>query len=130
MAKGNERRPQAPKRRNPVKKHMDTFSRPETHRDRTKYDRYEDYLDDQLDDYLDDYDDEDFQIERENKKKFKAKLAGEDYDPDEYKNYEEWKDQQNFDQKFNEAIDQIAKEIKESMDKELLDQIAKDTPKE
>lgn len=47
------RAPQAPKRRNFVKKHMDTFQKPRTHRDRTKYDRYEDYLKDQLDDYVD-----------------------------------------------------------------------------
>ena len=46
------RRPQAPKRRNFVKKNMDKFHRPQTHRDRSKYDRYEDYLKDQLDDYV------------------------------------------------------------------------------
>lgn len=59
MAKNNNRRPQAPKRRNFVAKNMNKFNRPQTHRDRTKYDRYEDYLKDQLDDYVNDYDEYD-----------------------------------------------------------------------
>lgn len=52
MAKGNNRRPQAPKRRNYVAKHAREFNKAQVHRDRTKYDRYEDYLKDQLDDYV------------------------------------------------------------------------------
>ena len=60
MAKNNVRRPQAPKRRNFVAKHAREFQKSHVHRDRTKYDRYEDYLKDQLDDYvLGDYDDGD-----------------------------------------------------------------------
>jgi len=59
MSKGNKnRRPQAPKRRNFVKKNMDKFHKPQTHRDRTKYDRYDDYLEDRLQDYLDELEDE------------------------------------------------------------------------
>lgn len=54
----NVRRPQAPKRRNFVKKNMDKFHRPETHRDRTKYNRIEDYWEDELDDYLADMEDD------------------------------------------------------------------------
>lgn len=59
------RRPQAPKRRNFTAKHEKENRRSGAgaHRDRSKYDRYEDYLKDQLDDYLygddeswDDYD--------------------------------------------------------------------------
>lgn len=89
----NNRRPQAPKRRNYVAKNMNKFNRPQTHRDHTKYDRYEDYLSDQLDDMVaDEVDDE---IETANKKKFVAAIAGEEYDPDGKKNYEEWLDAQN-----------------------------------
>ena len=61
MAKGNKnRRPQAPKRRNFAAKHEKENRRSGAgaHRDRTKYDRYEDYLQDQLQDYLDDLEDE------------------------------------------------------------------------
>ena len=62
MAKGNNRRPQAPKRRNYVAKHAREFNKAQVHRDRTKYDRYEDYLKDQLDDYVnnewEDFDDD------------------------------------------------------------------------
>ncbi len=86
----NNRRPQMPKRRNFVKKHMDQLHKPQTHRDHTKYDRYEDYLKDQLDDLVNDGslwdDDEDTKKRAE----FKAKLAGEEYDPDNRKNYEDW----------------------------------------
>ena len=56
MAKN--RRPQAPKRRDPVAKNLNKFNKAQTHRDRTKYDRYEDYLKDQLDDHLFDLEDE------------------------------------------------------------------------
>ena len=63
MSKNNVRRPQAPKTRNYVAKNVGKFNRPQTFRDRTKYDRYEDYLKDQLDDYVndeyDEYDDYD-----------------------------------------------------------------------
>jgi hypothetical protein len=54
------RRPQAPKRRNFVAKHEKEFTRSGAgaHRDRSKYDRYEDYLEDQLQDYLDELEDE------------------------------------------------------------------------
>ncbi len=82
----NNRRPQAPKRRNFVAKNVNKVHRPQTFRDRTKYDRYEDYLQDQLDDMVDDTDDK----EAETKKKFVAAIAGEEYDPDGRKNYEEW----------------------------------------
>ena len=51
-----DRRPQAPKRRNFVAKHAREFQRSEVHRDRTKYDRVEDYWKDELQDYLDDID--------------------------------------------------------------------------
>lgn len=91
------RQPQAPKRRNFVKKNMDKFHRPQTHRDRTQYDRYEDYLKDQLDDLVND----DELWDDDKKKEFLAKLKGEEYDPDQYKNYEEWLDQQIEDEFFN-----------------------------
>ena len=54
----NNRRPQAPKRRNYVAKNVGKFNRPQTFRDRTKYDRYEDYLKDQLDDMVGELDDD------------------------------------------------------------------------
>jgi hypothetical protein len=54
----NNRRPQAPKRRNYVAKNVGKVHRPQTFRDRTKYDRYEDYLKDQLDDMVDELDDD------------------------------------------------------------------------
>lgn len=57
MAKNTNRRPQAPKRRNFVAKNVNKVHRPQTFRDRTKYDRYEDYLKDQLDDLVGDEDD-------------------------------------------------------------------------
>lgn len=80
-----------PKRRNFVAKNMNKFNRPQTHRDRTKYDRYEDYLKDQLDDMVDDLDGKD---EQRRKEEFKSKLKGEEYDPDGHKNYEDWLDAQ------------------------------------
>ena len=84
----NNRRPQAPKRRNFVAKNVHKVHRPQTFRDRTKYGRYEDYLKDQLDDMVgDEVDDE---IEAETKKKFVAAISGEEYDPDGQKNYEDW----------------------------------------
>lgn len=54
-----ERRPQAPKRRDPVKKNMDKFHRPDVHRDKSKYDRREQRWSDMLDDYLDELGDDD-----------------------------------------------------------------------
>lgn len=93
MAKN--KRPQAPKRRNYVAKNMNKFNRPQTHRDRTQYNRYEDYLKDQLDDMVGD--EVDVEIETKNKKKFVAAISGEEYDPDGYKNYEDWLDAQFYD---------------------------------
>jgi hypothetical protein len=87
----NNRRPQAPKRRNWVAKNVNKVHRPQTFRDRTKYDRYEDYLKDQLDDMVDDVDRDE---EAETKKKFVSAIAGDEYDPDGRKNYEEWLDAQ------------------------------------
>lgn len=84
----NNRRPQTPKRRNFVAKNVHKVHRPQTFRDRTKYDRYEDYLKDQLDSMVDD--EIDAEIEVETKKKFVAAISGEEYDPDGRKNYEEW----------------------------------------
>lgn len=84
------RRPQAPKRRDFVAKNMNKFNRPQTHRDRTKYDRYEDYLKDQLDDLVNN--DELWADDDDKKKEFLSKLKGEDFDPHQYKNYEEWLD--------------------------------------
>ena len=84
------RRPQRPKQRNPVKKNMDKFQRPQTHRDRTQYNRYEDYLKDQLDDMVDNLKDNESKQRR--KEEFKAKLAGKEYDPDGHKNYQDWLD--------------------------------------
>lgn len=91
------RRPQMPKRRNPVKKNMDKFHRPQTYRDRTKYRRQEDDWQSQLDDYLDDENDE-FEQEREDKQKkeFKVRLKGEEYDPDLRKEWEDYIWRQNF----------------------------------
>jgi len=89
----NNRRPQAPKRRNWVAKNVNKVHRPQTFRDRTQYNRYEDYLQDQLDGMVaDEVDDE---IDAETKKKFVAAISGEEYDPDGKKNYEEWLDAQN-----------------------------------
>ena len=87
------RRPQAPKRRNFVAKHEKEFARSGAgaHRDRSKYDRIEDYWRDELNDYLADYDEEDDSQHRE---EFKAKLKGEDYDPDLRKEWEDWLDRQ------------------------------------
>lgn len=86
------RRPQAPKRRNFVAKHEKEFTRSGAgaHRDRSKYDRIEDYWQDELDDYLSDYEDDD--IDR--KEEFKAKLKGEEYDPDLRKEWEDWLDRE------------------------------------
>lgn len=99
-------RPQMPKRRNFVKKHMDTFQKPQTHRDRTKYDRYEDYLKDQLNDYVTgEWDDLDEGEQAETKKKFVAAIKGDEYDPDlkkEWEDYQWWQDRPNpFDRVFH-----------------------------
>jgi len=88
MAKN--KRPQAPKRRNFVAKHAREFQRAHTHRDRTKYNRYEDDLQDRLDDFLNDEDELDEEAEALRKEEFKARLAGEKFDPDlreEWENY-------------------------------------------
>ena len=85
----NVRRPQAPKRRNYVAKNVGKFNRPQTFRDRTKYDRYEDYLKDQLDDMVDDLGDDESDAK---KAEFKAKLKGEEYDPDLRKEWEDYLD--------------------------------------
>lgn len=87
---GNNRRPQAPKRRNFVAKNVNKVHRPQTFRDRTKYDRYEDDLKNRLDDFLQDEDELDEETEALRKQEFKAKLAGEKFDPDmreEWENY-------------------------------------------
>ena len=93
----NNRRPQAPKRRNYVAKNVGKVHRPQTFNDRTKYDRYEDYLKDQLDGMVDDTDNED----AETKKKFVAAISGEEYDPDMRKEYEDWLDAQNDDDDYD-----------------------------
>ena len=90
----NNRRPQAPKRRNYVAKNVGKVHRPQTFRDRTKYDRYEDYLKNQLDDMVDGIDAE---KEAEVKKEFVAAISGDEYDPEGRKNYEEWLDAQDDD---------------------------------
>ena len=87
---GNNIRPQAPKRRNFVAKNVNKVHRPQTFRDRTKYDRYEDDLKNRLDDFLQDEDELDEETEALRKQEFKAKLAGEKFDPDmreEWENY-------------------------------------------
>ena len=86
----NNRRPQAPKRRNFVAKNVNKVHRPQTFRDRTKYNRYEDDLQDRLDDFLNDEDELDEEAEALRKEEFKARLAGEKFDPDlreEWENY-------------------------------------------
>jgi len=88
----NNRRPQAPKRRNFVAKNANKVHRPQTFRDRTKYDRYEDYLSDQLDDYIADIEPVGDVMSKE---EFVAKISGEEYDPDMRKDYEDWLAAQN-----------------------------------
>ena len=88
----NNRRPQAPKRRNYVAKNVGKFNRPQTFRDRTKYDRYEDYLKDQLDDYIADIEPVGDAMSKE---EFVSKIAGTEYDPDMRREYEDWLDAQN-----------------------------------
>ena len=90
----NNRRPQAPKRRNFVAKNVGKFNRPQTFRDRTKYDRYEDYLSDQLDDYIADIEPVGDAMSKE---EFVSKISGEEYDPDMRKEYEDWLDAQGVD---------------------------------
>lgn len=89
------RRPQAPKRRNFAAKHEKENPRSGAgaHRDRSKYDRYEDYLKDQLDDYIDDLDD-DPDREKRRREEFKSKLKGEEYDPDMRREWEQYLDRQ------------------------------------
>ncbi len=89
MAKN--RRPQTPKRRNYVAKNVGKYNRPQTFRDRTKYDRYEDYLKDQLDDYVNDIEDDD-DVRSAKKAEFKANLADKEHDPDMSKEYEDYLD--------------------------------------
>ena len=69
---------------------MDKFNRPETHRDRTKYNRVEDYWKDQLDDYLDDLEDSTDEEKARKKEEFEARLKGEEYDPDMQKEWERY----------------------------------------
>lgn len=93
------RRPQAPKRRNFVAKNVGKFNRPQTFRDRTQYNRYEEYLQDQLDGMVGD--EVDAEIEAELKKKFVAAISGEEYDPDGQKNYEDWLNAQEIDEDYD-----------------------------
>lgn len=94
MSKGM-RRPQAPKRRNPVKSHMDDIHFPKVHRDRKKDDRWEDSLDARLQDYLDDLEDaDDPDPSGVKKKEFLSKLNG--ADPENREDYEDWKRRQAF----------------------------------
>jgi len=110
-----------PKRRNFVKKHMDTFQKPKTHRDRTKYDRYEDYLKDQLDDYVTgEWDDLDEDEQAETKKKFVAAIKGEEYDPD---LREEWNRYIQHIDPWEEAIARMAEDIRDTIDQEIIDGI-------
>lgn len=89
------RRPQAPKRRNFVAKNVNKVHRPQTFRDRTKYNRYEDDLQDRLDDFLDgDTDEIDEEVEAQRKEEFKAKLAGKKHDPDMREEWENYLDAQ------------------------------------
>ena len=95
----NNRRPQAPKRRNFVAKHAREFQRSHVHRDRTKYNRYEDELQDRLDDFL--YDDpteleEEEAEEARRKAEFMAKLEGDKYDPELKEEWERYKADQKF----------------------------------
>ena len=89
----NNRPPQAPKPRNYVAKNVGKFNRPQTFRDRTKYDRYEDYLSDQLDDYIADIEPVGDAMSKE---EFVAKISGEEYDPDMRRNYIDWLDAQTY----------------------------------
>jgi len=98
MSKSN-RRPQAPKRRNFVAKHAREFQKSHVHRDRTKYDRYEDDLQDRLNDFL--YDDpteqeEELAEEARNKAEFIARLEGDKYDPELKEEWERYKADQEF----------------------------------
>lgn len=100
MSKGM-RRPQAPKRRNPVKSHMDDIHFPKVHRDRKKDSRWEDSLDARLQDYLDDLDDEnDPDPSGVKKKEFLSKLNG--TDPENREDYEEWKRREAFMDEFTD----------------------------
>ncbi len=94
----NNRRPQAPKRRNFVAKNVGKVHRPQTFRDRTKYDRYEDYLSDQLDDYIADIEPVGDAMSKE---EFVSKIAGTEYDPDMRREYEDWLDAQNDDDDYD-----------------------------
>jgi hypothetical protein len=87
-----ERRPQAPKRRNFAAKHEKENPRSGAgaHRDRSKYNRVEDYWKDQLDDYVDDIEDD----EDDSRERFLSKLKGEDYDPDMRREWEQYLDRQ------------------------------------
>jgi len=115
------KRPQMPKRRNFVAKNVGKVHRPQTHRDRTKYDRYEDYLKDQLDDYIDGYDD----LDEDTKAKFLAKLKGEEYDPDGRANWDEYR-YDLAEEAMDSLLNELAEEIRNEVDKEVLNSINDD----
>lgn len=119
------KRPQMPKRRNFVAKNVNKVHRPQTFRDRTKYDRYEDYLKDQLDDYLDsDSDDLDpDKTEQRRKEEFKSKLKGEEYDPDGIANWDEYQYEQ-AEADIDRVIDQLAADMRDEIDKEVVDDMS------
>ena len=116
MSKNRNRRPQAPKRRNYVAKHAREFQRSHVHRDRTKYDRYEDYLQDQLDDYLnDDYPDEWDELEEaKRKEEFMANLSGEDYELRE--EWEKYKEGLVFDEALNAWVEDWERDLWDDYD--------------
>lgn len=98
----NNRRSQAPKRRNFVAKNVNKVHRPQTFRDRTKYSRYEDDLQARLDDFLDgDPDEIDEEVEAQRKQEFKAKLAGKKFDPDMREEWENYLDAKFFEENEN-----------------------------
>lgn len=98
---------------------MNKLHRPRTHRDRTKYDRYEDYLKDQLDDMVDDLDaDEPMSAEE-----FKTILAGEEYDPDGKINWDKYQYEQ-YEEDENRELDELAANIRDTIDKEIVDDMS------
>lgn len=119
----NNRRPQTPKRRNFVAKNVHKVHRPQTFRDRTKYDRYEDYLQDQLDDYVNgEWDELDEEEETRLKEEFKAKLTGKKYDPDQKKNWDDYRWEQG-NAHVDELIERMTKEIREATDRQIMEQL-------
>ena len=99
-------------------KNVGKVHRPQTHRDRTKYDRYEDYLKDQLSDMIDDFDaDEPMSAEE-----FKAILAGEEYDPDGRANWDEYR-YGLAEEAIDKMLNELAEDLRNEIDKEILDSI-------